>query len=211
MAVLFDLDGTLINTLPDITGIVNWVRRDLGLKTRSVEFVCKFVGKGAESLIAGCFSDLEASRKDAVSVEKFRALYCVKPHHGGSVYPGVPSILKELRSSGYALGIASNKPEKNAKVTLEYYLPGFVFDIMAFPENVSAKKPSPLHLTEPLDRLGVEACSAYFVGDDPVDACAAEAAGVSFIGAGYGYGGVSAPVMIRHFNELPALLSQSRC
>lgn len=202
LAVLFDLDGTLINTLPDIVGVVNRVREDLELKPYPSGLIAAHIGKGAQALIQGCFADVLDSYGVPVLVERFRSRYYEEPHHGGQVYPGVEATLDRLVREGIQIGIATNKPERAALVTLKHYLPRVRFQVVACPENVSEKKPSPKHLTEPLGLLGVPPGKAVFVGDDPVDLIAAREASVKFLGVSFGFGGVKAPIMLAEFPEL---------
>lgn len=199
-AFLFDLDGTLINTLPDIAGVVNRVRADFGLQSWPKERMALHIGKGAEVLVKGCFPGIVLESTELI--QRFRDRYYQEPHHGGHVYPDVLATLTVLRSRGFLLGIATNKPERAARVTLSHYLPNFAFDVIACPENVSEKKPSPKHLLEPLNKLGISPGLAVFVGDDPVDWVAATRAGVRFLGVAFGFGGVKAPNQIESFGEI---------
>ncbi|MBI1860957.1 MAG: HAD hydrolase-like protein [Deltaproteobacteria bacterium] len=201
-AFLFDLDGTLINTLPDIVGVVNRVREEFGLKARPTPEVAVFIGRGAEHLIAGCFQEVLGTSTVTAVISQFRARYYAEPHHGGHLYEGVEETLRKLKKMGFKVGIATNKPERAAHVTLNHYLPNFVFDIIAAPENVPTKKPSGVHLTTALQALGVRPEDAHFAGDDPVDLAAAAEAGVKFYGISFGFGGVQAPLMLKRFPEL---------
>lgn len=201
-AFLFDLDGTLINTLPDIVGVVNRVREELGLKARPTPAISRFIGLGAEHLVSGCFQEVLNEETVESIIALFRKRYFCEPHHGGHLYEGVEATLGELKLRGFLVGIATNKPERAALVTLKYYLPQFAFDIIACPENVTSKKPSAIHLLEPLKTLGVAPKDALFAGDDPVDLTAATEAGVRFFGLSYGFGGVKAPTMLNRFADL---------
>lgn len=201
-AVLFDLDGTLINTLPDIVGVVNRVRVAFGLKERETPEIAKFIGLGAEHLVQGCFDEVVQDRSTPSILAEFRSVYYREPHHGGHLYPGVMETLQSLRQRNFLMGIATNKPERAARVSLAHYLPNFSFDEIAAPENVTDKKPSERHLLEPLERLGVRPEDALFVGDDRVDLVAATSANVYFLGASWGFGGVKAPIMLGSFKEV---------
>jgi len=187
--VLFDLDGTLVNTLLDIVGSINAVRENHSLPTLSLETIRSHIGKGAQHLVRHCFADYPEVTVDEL-VAAYRNDYYENPVRGGSLYPGVRETLEALRAKGARIGVATNKPSLLADVTLAHYLPGFKFDVVAGPERVSRHKPHPAHLTELLPKLDLAATEAWFVGDDPVDAQCAEAAGVHFLGAGYGFGRV---------------------
>lgn len=189
--VLFDLDGTLVNSLADICGNINRVREKRGLTPRPFGELTRFIGKGAEYLVAGSFPELPGSAVPEL-VEAYRDEYLANPFLGGSVYPGVRVTLEALRGRGARLAVCTNKLSAVSEMTLDYYLPGFRFEAVYGPDRVSRKKPEPEHLLEPMRALGLSAGSTWFVGDDPVDAACAEAAGVGFFAAGYGFGGVKA-------------------
>lgn len=189
--VLFDLDGTLVYSLPDIVGVVNAVRARAKLPALEMEAVRPHIGRGGTHLLGACLPELKDADLDGF-VAQFRALYLEKPHWGGHLYPGVLETLKELRSRpSLKLGIVTNKSTPVANRTLEHYLPGLEFDIVAGCDTVSSRKPDPRHLSETLPRLGLSPRSAWFVGDDLVDRQCAEGAGVNFLGACYGFGRVS--------------------
>lgn len=201
IAVLFDLDGTLINSLPDICGILNRVRGEYRLSPLPDETICRWIGRGVDHLIQG--SVPEISDRQAV-IDRYRESYLENPFAGGHLYPDVREVLQRLKDNGVRLGIATNKSSLVADRTLAYYLPGFEFEVVAGPERVSAQKPSPLHLLEPLKKMGIPPEQAWFIGDDRVDLESAAAAGVKFLAASYGFGGVKAPVsqQIQRFSEL---------
>lgn len=192
IAILFDLDGTLINSLPDICGALNQVRAGYGLRAREGEEIRVWIGKGAGHLIEGGIPEIPAEVRPE-AVKHYKDALLERPSFGGSLYPGVRSVLELFQAAGVRLAVATNKSSKAAEASLAYYLPGFSFDSISGPERVSRQKPSPEHLLEPLKKLGIKPSAAWFVGDDPVDKACAEAAGVRFLAAGYGFGGVKAP------------------
>lgn len=203
--MLFDLDGTLVHSLPDITGVINRIRRDRGLAALAPQEIKGFIGKGVEHLIRGSFPGTAPSEFPAL-VEAVKAIYYVTPSMGGNLYPGVREGLDRLRATaGRRLAVATNKPTVAAEMTLSHYLPGFAFDEVAGPERVTAKKPSPLHLLEVIERLGVKKEDCWYLGDDDVDFQAAQAAGVNFLAAGYGFGTLSVTPperLISRFDEI---------
>ncbi len=189
-AILFDLDGTLVNSLSDIAAVINMTRAYHGLPAVANEQVRASIGKGVEFLVQGCFPE---SPKDQIPeiLKKHREIYLAYPHVDGELYPGVLETLTKLRSlPHYKLGVATNKPKKVAVEALQHYLPSIRFDVVAGPEDVSKRKPAREHLLEPLARLQVPPENAFYCGDDPVDFAAASAAGLQFFAAGWGFGGV---------------------
>jgi len=204
LGILFDLDGTLVYSLPDLTHVVNHVRAEYGISLLSEQVVRKNVGKGMEHFIRGAFADAPPDRLAEIS-NRYREYYLEKPCSSGHLYPGVRATLDVLRQKPWVkLGVVTNKPSLMADKTIAYYLPGFKFDVVAGPERVSAHKPSPLHILDVLPGLHLLPTQVWYIGDDPVDAEAARGAGVQFLGAGFGYGGVQVEPsqMLASFPEL---------
>ena len=188
--ILFDLDGTLVNSLPDICGVVNAVRVAFHLPPLEQKVMATFIGRGVESLIQDCFPELSSEQRNGLKAE-YAKHYAASPTHGGALYPGVRKTLEKLRSyPNVRLGICTNKPTPIAIQTVEHYLPGFKFDYIAGPEAVSKRKPAPEHLTEVMTKLEVDPENTWFVGDDMVDFHSAQSAKVTFLAAGYGFGSV---------------------
>lgn len=203
-AIVFDLDGTLINTLSDIAAVVNKTREFYGYSTLEVEHIRGAIGKGIEALVKGCFPEAKPEQIEGI-LKKHRELYLKYPHVDGKVYDGVQETLRKLRTfKDLKVGIATNKPKPVAVLTLKHYLPDFTFDVVYGPEDVSKKKPDPAHLLETLKFLGVEPGNAIYCGDDPVDLKTANAASVFFLGAGWGFGGVKidGPQQLERFEQI---------
>ncbi len=203
-AILFDLDGTLVDSLSDIAGIVNHTRGAHGLSPIPIDTIRGFIGRGLEHLIAGTFPEIEPEKLRELGADYHR-YYLEHPYSTGALYPGVRETLYVLRQRpGLKLGVVTNKPSLVADKTLAHYLPGLHFDIVAGPERVSHRKPDPRHLLDALVRIETRPADALYLGDDPVDAQCAEAAGVRFLGAGYGFGGVEVgeEQMLRAFPDL---------
>ena len=109
-AVLFDLDGTLIDSLIDMAEVVNMTRRFYGFQPVETEQVRKSIGKGVEFLVRGCFPEVEPVMVAEI-LKKHRELYRQYPHATGQVYTGVHETLEVLRKQGsIKVGVATNKP-----------------------------------------------------------------------------------------------------
>jgi HAD superfamily hydrolase (TIGR01549 family) len=203
-AVLFDLDGTLINTLSDITNSVNGVRKLNALEPLDNKYIQDNIGKGAEYLATSCFKELLLTLSVKETLLQFRDFYLNKLTLTGEPYPSVKETLLHLSKLNIRLGICTNKGTVAAEKTLRDYLPEIKFDTIAGPERVSERKPSPKHLLEVLEPWGILPENAYFIGDDEVDIQSAEAAGVPFLAAGYGFGSVKAPsnITLHHLSEI---------
>lgn len=186
-AALFDLDGTLIDSLDDICEALNQLRMSRHLPSTTPSEIRKWVGRGAEFLVQGTLPELSREELPDASALYIQNYLNLK-NPSVRLYPGVESTLGELQSRGYCLGIVTNKASASADAVLKKLLPNISFSEVAGPERVSYRKPHPAHLLEVLKRMRVEPAQAFFVGDDPVDQGCAKAAGVQFFGACYGFG-----------------------
>ncbi len=192
LGILLDLDGTLVDSLADICFHVNAVREANGLPRLSDAALRPAIGRGVEHLVREGIPELPPAKAPEL-IAHFRKSYLENPHAGGRLYPGVRETLAYLRRERrIRLAIVTNKITSVARKSLEYYLPGFLFDDISGPDRVSAMKPDPRHLEEVMERIHVGCEDAWFVGDIEVDKQCAEASGTSFLAASYGFGGVAA-------------------
>ncbi len=188
--IFFDLDGTLINTLPDISGNLNQTRKHFGLKLLDSKEIQGNIGKGIEHLIRSCFQDV-AIEKHPEILDVMMKFYGEMPYHGGELYKGALETLTNFHSKkSMVVGIVTNKPTIAAVGTVNHYLKDFPFALVWGPEKVSAKKPSPQHLLESIRHCKLDPKDCVYVGDDEVDYLTAKAANVEFYGAGWGFGSV---------------------
>lgn len=205
--VFFDLDGTLVNTLEDIAGNLNQTRAYFKLKPLNTLEITGYIGRGVEHLIRNSFKDIDASNHGEV-LRVMMQYYVDTPFHGGALYPNVLEVLGTLLSRDYILGIVTNKPTKAALSTVKHYLPNVPFQLVYGPEKVSAKKPDARHLLEAISFCKLDPKNCFYVGDDEVDFLTAEAAEVSFFGAGWGFGSVKKTngKILQNFSDLPNFL-----
>lgn len=180
MNVIFDLDGTLIDSAPDIHAAVNRMLAAEGLAGLELPTVVSFVGNGLPTLVArvmahcGLPADQHA-RLTAVTLAEYNAGKTALT----TVYPGVFAALKALRRAGCRLGICTNKPEASARMLLEELTLMPFFDSVVGGGRLPALKPDPAMLHLSVAELG--GGPAIFVGDSEVDADTAKAAGVPFL------------------------------
>jgi phosphoglycolate phosphatase len=184
-AILFDLDGTLVDTLADLTSAVNFVLGRSGRPVRSQEEIRGFIGDGARRLLKESLG-----RPSGEAVEEaysmFAPYYLAHCADRSALYPGVQDVLDRLRPAA-RLGVVTNKPEAPARLILTRLGVLDRFDVVIAGDTLPVKKPDPGPVREALQRLGVAAWDALMVGDSPGDVRAARAAGASSCGVLYGY------------------------
>ncbi len=181
LSVIFDLDGTLIDSVPDIHATANRVMAELGFAPLARAEVQAFVGKGLPNLVARL---LEHHGQDpsgvlhAPTVARFEAEY-LTAHSLTTVYPGVLAALSQLAARGAALGVCTNKPLAPACAVMAHLgLTPFLPTILGG-DSLAVRKPHPDHLHATARALGRR--QSVFVGDSEVDAETALAAGVPFL------------------------------
>jgi phosphoglycolate phosphatase len=176
--VVFDLDGTLIDSLPDVTNAANALLADEGLPPLPQSVVRGFIGWGErvflDRLIAA--SDLDAAQYDAL-MGRFIAHY--KKCTGATlVYPGVLDALQALKADGFVLAICTNKPMEPLTSVLEALDLERWFDAVVAGDSLPVRKPDPAPLRFAFEQMG--ATEGVYVGDSDVDAATAKNAGVPF-------------------------------
>jgi phosphoglycolate phosphatase len=163
--VLFDFDGTLIDSYPAITASVNHVRALHGLAPLTEAEVRPYVGRGPALLLA----DTVGRGDSAANVSAYRAHHPTVYISGSRLLPGAAEALAALHGRGYRLGLCSNKPVAFSRALLAHFgLAGFL-DVVLGPEDVARPKPAPDMLVAALQRLGLSAAQALYVGDMVVD------------------------------------------
>ena len=187
-AVIFDLDGTLLDTLTDLAEGTNYALRVNGFPERTMDEIRRFVGNGARKLIERAVPEgqVEAAlEKVRQSFDVYYIVHC-KDHTGP--YPGIMEMLKELVQKGYALGVVSNKPDFAVQELIPEYFPGLFASVSGEREGV-AKKPAPDLIWEAMKNLQVDSSEAIYVGDSEVDLEAAANAGIPCISVAWGFKG----------------------
>jgi len=175
--VVFDLDGTLIDSYGPITASLNHARQQLGMPALAQEDVRRRVGRGLEALIA----ELVGPRHVGDGVRWFRERYAEVYAEGTAILPGVHETLHALHDTGHRVGVASNKPARFSRPILERLgLAPFVSCIMG-PDIVASTKPDPTMILRCLELLGVHPGEAVYVGDMVLDVESAARAGLSVL------------------------------
>lgn len=185
-AVLFDMDGTLLDTLADMAAAVNHILSVHGYPLRTEEEVRAFVGNGARKLMERALPpDVTGDALEAL-LEEYRQWYeahaCVKT----APYPGVPAVLAALHRAGVRCAVVSNKPDGATRELAARFFPG----LPAFGQQDGIPaKPAPDMVYHALAELGVEASAAAYVGDSEVDVALARNAKLPLIAVSWGFRG----------------------
>ena len=183
-AILFDMDGTLLDTLTDMQDAVNHVLAAHGLPLRTLEEVRRFVGNGAGPLIHRALP--EGYPQEQKVLAEYRAYYQAHNCVQTCPYPGIPELLEQLRQRGLKLAVVSNKPDATTKTLAARFFPG----LPAFGQRDDVPpKPSPDLVFRALDTLGVAAADAVYVGDSEVDVATARNAGLPLAAVSWGFRG----------------------
>lgn len=210
-AVLFDLDGTLIDSQEDIAASANALRRGAGMDPLPVERIASYIGDGIEALVKKTM-ELDGGPRVAPLVEEFRRHYHDNCVVRTTLYEGVLPTLKELHARGYAMAVVTNKPEGISVRILELLGLAAYFGCVIGGNTTAHKKPHPEPLQEACRRLGVGMDRACLVGDSRVDIEAANNAGIPGLGVLGGIGdeallrGAGPALVLGSFSELTALL-----
>jgi phosphoglycolate phosphatase len=192
-AVAFDLDGTLVDTLPDLHQAGNRMLADLDRPAASEEQVRAFIGDGVDRLVKRLLTGVRDAEPDALLFEHARELYL---EHYSQVltqtsrpYPGVPAALDAMREQGLKLACVTNKPQRFTQRLLEELGLLAKLDLAVGGDMLPRKKPDPLPLTYCAETFGVRPRLLLMVGDSGTDCAAARAAGCPVFCVPYGYRG----------------------
>ena len=184
--VLFDLDGTLLDTLEDLLGAANYTLRTLDYPERTLAEMRSFVGNGAEMQLRRALGE----RADDETVRRALAIY--KPYYAAHCqvktrpYPGVLELMAELKRRGFRLAIVSNKPDEAVKLLAAECFAGLADAAMG--ETPSCRrKPTPDMVDAALAELGANKARAVYVGDSEVDVQTAKNAGMACISVCWGF------------------------
>ncbi len=208
-AVIFDLDGTLVDTAPDLMRATNHVLNGMGRRALAMEEVRAFVGHGARALLTRGLA-ATGGMPDAYDVEAdyrlFVAFYAANIAHGSAPFPGLVRLLERLKDEGFGLGVCTNKLEGLSVQLLDALDLAKYFGSVVGPDTLGIAKPDPKPFYEAVNRLNLDSPRALMVGDSETDILTARNAGVPVIAVPFGY--TPRPVvefgpdrMISHFDE----------
>ena len=185
--IIFDLDGTLIDTLEDIGNSVNAVLEDYAFPTYEIVDYRKMVGRGFRSLIEKAMPDGLKSEQYDEALEKFTYYYDKYYMDTTKAYEGIKELLNNLQNQGIKVAINSNKRNDYAQKLAAYIFEGVDFTaVLGSRENV-ANKPDPTTALEIIDLMGFEKNEVLYVGDSETDIKTAKNAGLKVIAVSWGF------------------------
>lgn len=215
-AVIFDLDGTLVDTAPDLMRATNFVLTGIGRRELAVEEVRSFVGHGARALLTrglAATGGLPDAYDVEVDYQRFVDFYAANIAHGSTPFPGLVRLLERLKDEGFGLGVCTNKLEGLSVQLLDALDLSRFFGSVVGPDTLGIAKPDPKPFFEAVKRLNLDSPRALMVGDSETDILTARNAGVPVIAVPFGY--TPRPVaefgpdrMIAHFDEAYAAIQE---
>ncbi|BBK41262.1 phosphoglycolate phosphatase [Allostella vacuolata] len=215
-AIIFDFDGTLVDSAADLRTALNMLLAEARLPAQPIEAVRRMIGDGALKLVERGFA--AAGRPvagDALARQGQRFLELYEPISADSTqpYPGVVETLERLAAAGHRLGLCTNKPERATRLMLETLRLDRLLTSVVGGDTLPVRKPDPAPLLAAIAGLGLAPAQALMVGDNEHDVATAKAAGVPVVAVSYGYARVPlaelhADATIDAFDELPAAIAR---
>ena len=185
-AVIFDLDGTLLNTLGDLRAATNHALAVRGLPPHSMEEIRQFIGNGIRLLICRAMPEGTPEAEIDAALDDFKAYYAAHIHDRTVPYDGIPQLLTALRKRGIKVAVLSNKIDSASQQLIEYFFPGKT-DVV-FGEHVGVpRKPDPTSCRMVMQQLGVQPEQVLYVGDSGTDMQTAKNAGLYAVGVTWGF------------------------
>jgi phosphoglycolate phosphatase len=214
-ALIFDLDGTLIDSAPDVRASINRVLTGMERRELTLKETKDMVGWGGRVLAEKALAKTGAAGTEADidrTLEGFLATYAQHPADHSAVYPGVVAALDGFQAAGVRMGLCTNKPTATTPPVLEALGLAHYFDVVLCGDAVPHKKPDGRHVLLAVEQLGATLGTAAMVGDSESDITAANNAGVRSVAVTFGYAHVpcdqlGADALIDHFDDLAQALA----
>ena len=216
-ALLFDLDGTLIDTVPDIAAAANRAMASLGLPQRPEDDLRRWVGNGSRKLMQRAITgEWEGEPDEALlsqALESFFDQYADHVWEQSRIYPGVESTLQEFHDLGFGMACVTNKPERHTALLLEACDLSRYLSIRVGGDTLKVRKPDPGPLLHAAAELGQRPRNCIMIGDSVNDILAGQAAGMPVLCLTYGYNqGLDLAAcgpdrLVDHFFDLPRHVS----
>ena len=210
--IAFDLDGTLVDTAPDLIGALNSLLADEKLPALPVEAARNLVGRGARALLERGFAEAGRPLSEVATpglVDRFIDIYLGRIAHESAPFEGMEAALDALSAEGARLAVATNKRTDLSLALLDALDLTRRFEVVLGADQARAQKPDPHLLVLAIERAGGTPDRAVFVGDSMIDQATARAAGVPVVGVSFGYNdiplrAIDFDALIDRYADLPA-------
>ena len=186
--VIFDLDGTILDTLDDLADAANAALRECGYPERTKDEVRLFVGNGIRRLIERAVPEGTGEEDIVKTHETFTAYYSIHCKDKTRPYEGIPELVRALKANGIHSAVVSNKADYGVKALCEEYFEG-LFDMSVGEREGIRKKPAPDSVFEAMRVMGAQSSQTVYIGDSDVDVMTAQNSGIDCIGVSYGFRG----------------------
>lgn len=193
-AVLFDLDGTLVDSAPDMAAAANVLRARHGLPELPLQAYRSLVGSGARGMLSAALSCRPGDRDYEDLRAAFLAIYAEGLLHRTQVFDGMQAVLRQLDAEGLRWGIVTNKALALARPIVDGLGLAARAGVLIGGDSTAHTKPHPLPLLEAARQLDLRAQDCVYVGDDPRDVQAGRSAGMATLAAAWGYLGIERPI-----------------
>ena len=208
-AFIFDMDGTILHTLPDLALAANEALERMGFPTRTYDEIHAFMGQGSNRLIEMCCPESATPAQQRQTFEVWRSIYLQSAYAHTEPFPGITEAIRELRERGVKTAVLSNKFDAGVQVLAQRFFPG-LFDASRGEIPPTPRKPDPTSLLQLLDELDVRPAETVYIGDTNIDVELAENAGVALLGVSWGYD-AAAPMrkegLLGYVHSAPELLA----
>lgn len=184
--IVFDMDGTILDTLEDLTDSMNHVLLQYGYPERSIDEIRSFVGNGLYNLVRLAIPTGKSEEHIQEVLSSMKAYYGEHSNIKTRPYDGILDLIRALRDKGYKTAVVSNKIDSGVQDLCELHYKG-LFDVAIGEKDGVARKPAPDMVYAALDALGVPKDRAVFVGDSEVDLATARNSGLDMIAVGWGF------------------------
>ena len=184
--IIFDLDGTLIDTVLDLNKAVNFSLEKNGFATKSVEHTRKAIGNGVAKLIARSIPDNESNPLYEKTLKDFKSYYSEHYFESSFPYKNIKETLLELKKRGHTLAVVTNKFNEGATKLINHYFPR-IFDIIQGHEDHLSPKPNPEMVNLIINKFNFSKSECLYIGDTEVDYQTARNANIDIVMVSYGY------------------------
>jgi len=208
--LVFDLDGTLVDSAPDIAAAVNALFGELGLPEVELALIRRMIGDGAPVLLERALAHVGATHRAVDLMPRYSVHYAENAVNLSVLYPDVVETLTSLRAAGCRLGVCTNKPIGPTRAVIAAFGLDAMIEAVIGGDSLPERKPHPEPLLNVIRALGGTPASAVLIGDSAVDLACAEAAGVPaiIIPSGYGMAEPKATIIAAGFTELPRVIAE---